>query len=218
MFQHKLLPRFSIPRITKNGKRHYIVDGDEYPSVTTLVGAYFKHDGLNAWKDRVGHQEAEAIKNRAGLRGTRIHNVCEKYLLNEESPTKGAFPTTIEDFQKVKPVLDKHVREVYGSEFPIFSKKLKVAGTCDLVCSWDGKPAVVDFKTSRKNKKEEWIQNYFCQTAIYAIGINENYKLDIDDVIIILLVDSEYPTIFSKKVKDYENFVNEICILSRPMV
>jgi genome maintenance exonuclease 1 len=218
MFEHRLFPKPNLERIEKEGKRFYVTpEGEVYPSVTTLLGAYFQKD-LTAWKDKVGHDQAEAITNRAALRGTRLHNICERYLLNEENCTKGAMPSTVSDFLSLKPILNDHVREVYGIEFPVFSKKLKVAGVTDLACTWDGVPSIVDFKTSRKNKKEEWILNYFCQTTAYAIALNEQSALDIKQVVIILLVEHEYPCVFVRKTEKYEQLVNNICIQNRPVV
>ena len=65
------------------GKRHYITPSGSYPSITTILSAFPKPE-LMEWKKRVGEAEANRISSLATSRGTKIHSLCEQYLLNEE--------------------------------------------------------------------------------------------------------------------------------------
>ena len=147
---------------------------------------------------------------KALSRGSRFHSICERYLLNEDNCTSGTMPDVMEDFVNTKPTLDKYVNTIYGVELRVFSEKLMMAGTTDLVCEWGNTKSIIDFKTARKEKKEEWIEDYFLQKTIYALIITEKYEIDIPQIVTIMVVSGERPKLFVKKVEDYKEKVNEV--------
>ena len=53
------------------------------------------------------------------------------------------------------------------------SDKLCLAGTVDLICEVDGELSIVDFKTSAKEKPEEWLEDYFVQLSAYWAMFSE---------------------------------------------
>ncbi len=55
----------------------------------------------------------------------------------------------------------------------------------------DGKLSIIDFKTSRKLKKEEWITNYFIQATVYAMMFEWIYKIAVPQIVILITVDNE---------------------------
>ena len=81
--------KFTYPKSTRsviNGSRHYNLEGSNLPSVTTILKATQSEEdkaGIAAWKERVGHKEAERIKNEASSRGTSMHNYLEAFLRNK---------------------------------------------------------------------------------------------------------------------------------------
>ena len=80
--------KFSYPKSSRsiiNGSRHYSVNHEKLPSVTTILKATESEEkkaSINNWKNRVGHKEANRIKNDASTRGTSMHFFLEKYLLS----------------------------------------------------------------------------------------------------------------------------------------
>ena len=46
---------------------------------------------------------------------------------------------------------------------------------------------MVDFKTTRKPKKREWIDDYFLQGAAYAEAHNQIYGTDIKTIVIMMI-------------------------------
>ena len=57
------------------GRTYTTPEGKKYPSVTTVLGASEdSKDGLNAWRQRIGEEEADKITRQAGARGTAVHN------------------------------------------------------------------------------------------------------------------------------------------------
>ena len=74
---------------------------------------------------------------------------------------------------------------------PLYSKALGCAGRTDLIAEYNGIPSIIDFKTSRKPKKLEWIENYILQTTIYSMMFERMYKMSIPQLAIIISVDNE---------------------------
>lgn len=185
-----------------DGKRFYLVEGNPYPSVTTVLSSLSK-DGLESWVKKVGVDKAEKIKNAAADRGTKLHQMCEDYLHNKPDFAKGMMPNIIALFKQVQPWLDEHVDFVYGNEIALYSHTLHTAGRCDLIAQIDGKPAILDFKTSTNEKKEEWIENYFLQVTAYSIMWEEMYGIAIDDIHIFICNENAPFSHFKKVPEQY---------------
>jgi len=118
----------------------------------------------------VGEEEANKVSGKASRRGTALHSVCEKYLLNEmnELRMQTMMPNIKELFLQLRPELDQNIGKIYSLEQALYSDGLKIAGRVDCIAEWDGELAVIDFKTSSKEKWEDGILNYFMQCSAYA--------------------------------------------------
>lgn len=217
MFNHDLLPKIELPRVSKSGTRYYQTPMGDYPSVTSLLKEFYqKDDVIKEWKAKVGETKANQISLQARTRGTNLHNICERFLLNESDFSKGHMPYTIADFSYMKALLQTSIDEIYGIELPLYSRTLKTAGTSDLVCSWNGVRSIVDYKTSRKEKKEEWIEDYFVQSTIYGMMVNELFDLDVKQIVIVLMIEHEHPQVFVKPLTEYKEKALEVCVSNRP--
>jgi ATP-dependent exoDNAse (exonuclease V) beta subunit len=202
-FTHKPLPKIEVPRKEIDGKRYYVTPGGEcYRSVTTILSQLTKDD-IQKWRDRVGEQEANKISSSASRRGTKLHLMMEDYVGNVEDFALNKMPTTTSLFLDIQPFVDSNLEEVYGIEYPLYSDRLRAAGTSDLICKYAGKPTVLDYKTSSKRKKEEWIENYFIQSTAYALMVKERYDLDIEQIVIMIAVEGDNPQVFVKDPSDY---------------
>ena len=175
-----------------NGRRYLSPDGQKYPSITTVLGVLSKA-GIAAWRARVGDEEANKISHRASTRGTAVHDIVEKYLDNEELPE--VLPHITASLSNLKPSLSR-IGRIFAQESPLYSKHLGVAGRVDCVGEYDGVPSIIDFKTSKKIKKKEWITSYFMQAAAYAIMWEERTGMPITNLVIIMDVDNESPCVF----------------------
>ena len=207
-FKHLLVPRAELNTETIEGQRHYVLpDGTRLKSVTTVLSEKLDKTALLEWKKKVGEEEAKRISVQAARRGTAIHNIAERYVLNEESYySDNEMPINIESFRPIKKVLDEHVDKILGVELPLWSKALGVAGRTDLVAEYDGVASIIDFKTSKKLKKEKWIENYFLQSTIYSMMFERMYSIAIPQIVIIITVDDEItPQTF---VMERSKFVN----------
>ena len=194
-----------------NGKRQYVTpSGVSYPSVTTVLSSYSKA-GIAKWRARVGEVEANKISSQASRRGTSLHTVCEKFLLNELTDLKmqSMMPMTKELFLQVKGLLSEHIGKIYCLEQALYSDKLKVAGRVDCIAEWKGKLSVIDFKSSSKLKTKGYIKNYFMQCSAYAEMFGEITGMPIEDIVVAIAVENEgKPQIFEEKKHGYLEELN----------
>lgn len=212
-FKHILVPKAELETVTINGKRHYALpDGTHLKSVTTVLSEKLDKTALLEWKKRVGEEEAQRISTQAARRGTAVHTLAENYVLNQENYIPpNTMPINIESFKPIKKVLDNHVDNILGVELPLWSKALGCAGRTDLVAEYDNKVSIIDFKTSRRLKKEDWIESYFLQSTIYSMMFERIYSIAVPQIVIVLTVDDEFDAqIFIKDRSQYVNRAIEV--------
>ena len=213
IFNHSLVKEINLTTVMIDGKRHYVLpNGRKYKSVTTILDERTDKTALHEWRARVGQEEATKISVQAARRGTSVHAIAERYVLNEEDYLKEEMPSNIDSFKSIQPIIDKSIDNIIGIELPLFSDTIKTAGRSDLIAQFDGTLSIIDFKTSRKPKKEEWIENYFIQATCYSLMFEEIYKIPVPQLAIIIAVDHEDPQIFVKKTRSYYERVNQIFV------
>ena len=191
-----------VAETTDTGRTYKCPDGSSFNSVTTVLKV-LSEDAIQAWRRRVGEDVANKIGVRAANRGTAVHSIIERYLDNDIEYDKDVMPDVLSTFKDVQPILDKHITEILGLEAPLYSKHLKLAGRVDCVGVFDNKLSIIDFKTSRKIKKKEWIHNYFAQASAYAIMFEERTGIPVPQLVIIIAVDNEEPQVFVEKRDDW---------------
>ena len=203
MFNH-LNHEFDDDLVTENinGKRHYVTpSGDKYPSITTVL-SILSREGIMAWRARVGEETANAISRKAARRGTNVHYMCEDYI-NNKLDTSKFLPNEKELFYSIKPTIDNHINNIHAQELTLYSDYLKVAGRVDLIAEFNDKLSIIDFKTSNKKKKKEWISNYFQQTSAYAVMYEERTKIPVSQIVVLIAVENDHPQLFVEKRDDH---------------
>lgn len=184
-----------LVRIDSDGARLYETpEGFKYPSVTSVLGSLSK-EFIEEWKARVGEEEAKRVSARASSRGTKIHELCEEYLISG-SASPDMFDA--EMFNSIKPYLNK-INNIHALEKKLYSNYLRVAGTVDCIAEYDGKLSIIDFKTASRKKEKDSIHSYFMQTAAYSVMFEELTKIPVSQLVIIMGVDNENPSIFIEK-------------------
>lgn len=195
MFNHQL-KNYQLPELkaetTQNGRFYTTPEGNVYPSVTTVLGSVEK-EGIINWKKYVGEKKAAEVLRQANIRGEAVHLMVENYLNNKSWKVS---PFYRESFLSLKPVLDKHVDNIVYQEAPLYSDQIKVAGRVDCIAEYDGKLSIIDFKTSLKPKKKEYITNYFMQESVYAACFLERTGIPIKQIVTLIAVDDNEPQIF----------------------
>ena len=184
-----------------SGKRHYVTPEGKFPSITSVLGSFPKPE-LMAWRKRVGEQEANRISNLSATKGTKLHSLCEKYLLNEDIDKKNIMPDSFARFVEFKPILNR-INNIHKLEAPLYSKRLRVAGRTDCIAEFDKVLSIVDFKTSNREKEESWIEDYFLQAAFYHIAYWELTGIKCEQLVILISVEGGENQIFIKDPKEY---------------
>ncbi len=195
-----------VAETTDTGRTYKCPDGSSFNSVTTVLKV-LSEDAIQAWRRRVGEDVANKIGVRAANRGTAVHSIIERYLDNNVEYDKDVMPDVLSTFKDVQPILDESISEILGLEAPLYSKHLKLAGRVDCVGVFNDKLSIIDFKTSRKLKKKEWIHNYFAQASAYAIMFEERTGIPVPQLVILIAVDNEKPQVFIEKRDDWTDLL-----------
>ena len=208
----KRIDKYPYVRYTRDddhGPRTYQVGEKKVPSVTTILAKTAPKDkkaALDAWRERVGYQEAQAITTKAASRGTEMHYVLENYIngigyLNLSSDGAQSRLMAHKIIDNLEPL-----KEVYGNEINL-QYEGRWAGSTDLVGNFDGKDTIIDFKQSNKPKREEWIEDYFYQIAAYSLAHKKNYGNIEQGLICICTKDGIYQQfkMDQKKLLEYES-------------
>jgi len=202
-----------------NGPRTYKVGEKKVPSVTTILNATQspeKKASLDAWRERVGHQEAQRIMIDASTRGTEMHYVLEQYING-----KGYFNLSKKGAQ-ARLMAHRLIEDGLGPLTKVFGSEVNLAyedqwaGSTDLVAIYDGKPSIIDFKQSNKPKREEYIIDYYYQIAAYSLAHKKQHGEILQGFIAICTKDllfqgfkmdqsklSEYEDKWFKRVEQY---------------
>ena len=192
-----------LPEITTEsikGKRFYVTpEGNKYPSITTVLSDRNK-EGIIKWRESVGNDVANQVMRQAASRGTAVHTLIENYLNNEELSKQDVLPVAL--FATIKSELD-NINNIRIQEGGLYSDKLGVAGRVDCIAEYKGKISVIDFKTSTKEKKEEWVENYFIQGSAYCEMYEERFLQPIEQVVILIVTEDGAVQTFIKDKKDY---------------
>ena len=194
----KTLP--DITTETINGKRFYVTpEGKKYPSITTVLSGRNK-EGIVRWRESVGSDVANQIMRSAAKRGTAVHQLVEDYLNNTELSKQDVLPLAL--FTLLKPELD-NINNIVIQEGGLYSDKWGIAGRVDCIAEYQGKLSVIDFKTSTKEKKEAWVENYFIQGSAYCEMYEERFNQEINQVVILIVTEDGAVQTFIKDKKDY---------------
>ena len=204
MFNLDLIELPTLIRHDGESRYYETPTGQKYPSVTTVLDKTSDKSFLHAWRARIGEEKANEITKRAATRGTSTHLMCEKLVLNEPYDLNEHTAVTLHLFSQLKPLLVENVDNIRLSEGSLYSHKLKIAGSVDLVADWDGVPSIVDFKTSLKNKRKDWIENYFLQTTLYSMMLFELTGIMCKQLVIAIAVEEENrPQVFIENIADW---------------
>ena len=206
----------TLERVDLEIGRHYLDSNKKpVPSVTTVLSGTSKStDALIQWRNRVGNEEAERIIKQSTDIGTAVHEAIENYL-------NGAYWNNFDETndqqlaQKIstKFINDglKGITEIWGLEVGLLLDNL-YAGTADCVGMYENIPTLIDFKTAKKIKKREWIEDYFLQGCAYANAHNVMFGTDIEQVVILMVdrnaIFQEFivrPTEFNYLTKKWKN-------------
>ncbi len=199
---HPMAPE--ITRLDLPTGRVYEGDAGQLPSVTRILRDTMPDEDrqrLDDWMDRVGHVEAERIRQQGADRGTALHTEVEMYLshgLPGESPW----------FKSIQWVVDTHERPL-AIERPVYCARLGYAGTPDLIGHRGEFRAIFDWTTSGKPKKGEYLRDKFLQCAAYAIAWEDAGGDKIEELIIGVALEDRPGQLFTAVLSEVDEYREE---------
>ena len=209
MFTHKQVTLPKLTTETINHKRFYVTpEGNKYPSITTVLSTR-KKEGLWEWRKRVGNDVANHIARTSAARGTSIHHMCEDYLNNMQRDYPEEFAKHEKKFlhyclfKQLRDEALKNINNIYAQEAGLYSDKYKVAGRVDCIAEYDGKLSIIDFKTSSKERSDEWNESYYIQASAYAEMFEERTGIGINQIAILVVTEDGVIQEFVKNKTDY---------------
>ena len=208
-YTHKPTKLTELTTQTVNFKRFYETpDGKLYPSITTVLSTRNKK-GLFEWRKRVGDEVANYVARTSAARGTAVHHMCEDYLNNfpTEWPDKWSehekkfLPFCL--FKQLENKVLQKIDNIRSQECALFSNKYRVAGRVDCIAEYNGKLSIIDFKTSTKERNDEWNENYYIQASAYAEMFEEQTGTPIEQIVILVVTEDGAVQEFVKEKYDY---------------
>src|ERR1044072_7908049 len=186
VYQYQPLERHTEP----SGDRHYVSpNGDKLSSVTTILSNTGEpKKQLIEWRERVGDRKAEQEKQEAVRLGSLMHTHWERYILGAPRPGGNNYGRLLAE-RMADQIIHRglvHIDEVWGSEVMLYTPRL-FAGTTDLVGCYKGEPAIIDFKTAKKLRSRDMIEDYFVQLGTYGIAHDELYDTRIQTGVIFMV-------------------------------
>lgn len=192
MFTHTP-PDFSFPELDAvtdevTGRLYTTPEGNQYPSVTTVLGQTGDKSWLKEWREGMGEKRAAKETARCADRGEAVHQMAEDYLNNNEKFKDGHSKENVKLFNQLKMRL-KHVNNIRAQEVPLYSDTLGIAGRVDCVGEYKGQLCIVDFKTSNNNKRIDMVYDYKLQCTAYALMWYDMTGEQIKDITILMAVE-----------------------------
>ena len=208
-FNHVPVKIPNIKAKNKNGVRLYETpDGNFYPSITTVLSVRNKQ-GLHEWRKRVGNEVANYIARTSATRGTAVHHMCEDYLNNVATEWPDKWEKHRKNFlpyclfgQLKKQVLNK-INNIHAQECGLYSDKYKIAGRVDCIAEYKDVLSIIDFKTSSKERNDEWNENYYIQASAYAEMFEERTGKKINQICILVVTSDGVVQEFVKDKREY---------------
>ncbi len=195
-----------LTRVNEGEVRYYQVDDIVlYPSITSVI-SFVNREKWADWRQKVGLEEANRITRAATSRGSDLHKVFEVYMENGDYKSLEAYKKPLIQlmFSAAKRRLDERFNNVYQQETKMLSHKLCLAGTVDLICEVDGELAIVDFKTSKQEKPEEWLEDYFVQLSAYWAMFSERTGVVPKKLVVFLVAENgDVQIVERRNIMDY---------------
>ena len=202
-----------LQRVENELGRFYIDSrGQEVPSVTNVLSSTSDQSGIEEWKRRVGHEEAERILQESSSIGSNVHNALENYLQDKEWEIidDGSYisKTSILILESFINNLVNDINEVWGLESGLILDGL-YAGTADCIGIYNGEESLIDFKTAKKVKPKEWIEDYFLQCSAYANAHNVMYGTNIKQTVVLMVDRNQEYKKFIVNNREFDHYTSK---------
>lgn len=144
-------------------------------------------DRLRKWQHKMdkihGEGGGDQQRDAAAQRGTAFHEAIQDYISTGYYPEFDD-PKEQDRWAAGEQIINQFKPHIYGMEIPVESTSLGYRGTFDAI-AFPGSPAIVDWKTSNRYKRREWIENHFLQVTAYAMAL-EDYAIKAETAHIVI--------------------------------
>jgi len=202
-YVYEKLERIDSP----NGRLYKLDENVHVPSVTTVLDRTKDKTALKEWAHRVGQAEADRQKEEAAYIGTWMHATLE-HILEGKPLSLGRDWKAMKGHHMAFTLANRYfgaISEIHGSEVGLYYKD-RYAGTTDLVATYRGKLAIIDFKQSVKPKRHEYITDYFHQLAAYAVAHDLRHGTSIDYAAVLIAVQDGTTQEFTTTGREFQEF------------
>lgn len=181
MFQYR-----ALERIDDLDGRLYVTPFGAAPSVTTIIGVTSDLSWLAEWEARVGKDEAARLTAEACAIGEKMHSDIESLMLGRiPSAPVGELQELGQQMAKtLKLILSKKVTELWGTECHLYCDDL-YAGCADVACLWNGRPAILDYKSTSWARSREKTETALEQCAAYAIAHDRMFGTEVEQLVVV---------------------------------
>lgn len=194
--------------VTEDGLEYLLTDEEKrLASFSTILKVTSQHQGLtfsrwksqrrlNNWRLKVGEEIADQLRNDACARGTELHYRVANYLRGGEGTR---WPPELLPFgRSIKPILlqIKPIEDVQLIEGSVFHPTLHYAGKVDAIAKWHDQWSLMEWKTSNKPQKYEWIRSHILQAAAYIAAANKTYNLNLRQSLIVIALPNQPAQVF----------------------
>jgi len=198
------LPDLSTTNI--GGKRYYITPQNKtYPSVTTVLSLQ-NQEGIMQWRQQVGDGAADTFMRLGAIRGNALHKICEDYLNNKDILIHDNKVLSMALFNRAKSQFDR-IDNIFAQEKTLYSDRHRIAGRVDCIAEFDGTLSVIDFKTSSREKKPAWIENYYLQETAYSLMWEEQTAVPVGQIVTVISCEDGAVQTF---IEQRDNFVTKL--------
>lgn len=184
-------------------------DKRKYPSVTTMLSKTKDEKdqkSLSDWRKRMGESVAKYIMITAGAIGRETHRLNENYI-NMIKDNHNYSLLSVAHHRNFIKYLNK-ISTIYGVEARLFSDKLRLAGTADLIAEYNGKLSILDYKTKRSSQSRDWMTDYLVQATAYSVMWEEMTGDKIEQIVILVSSEQNTTQEFIESPDDFKNILN----------
>ena len=214
----------AIPKMERDEDHVYTTpEGNRYRSVTTMINKTKDKNTLKNFSNwdksftmyaeghplianQISKSIATFIKDQTGMIGTEAHRLNEEYMKGNECRTALLFAQA--HHMQFREHLDEYLGTINGIEALMYSDKMKLAGTADLIAEYDGVKSIIDFKCKRSNQRAVYMHDYMIQTACYARMWEELTKEHITQTVILCSTEENTFHVFKSDTIDWQDKVN----------
>lgn len=178
---------------------------EKYPGVTRVLGGTKDMSGLNAWRARVGEEEADRIVNESKAIGTSLDTIFNDSL----GPNRASF--NIESYKgepgyKLFHQLAGYIKHIdpICVQMKVFNNHLRYMGYIDCFGLYKGQLAVIDCKNTKREKREEYLEDYYLQCTAYAMALQQMYGFAPKKIVLLMARrDSNFPQVVIRDTKEF---------------